>query len=519
MHTGRPRILLIDDTPVNLILLGNALEEDYDLRIATSGEEGLRLTAEVMPDLILLDIMMPGIDGLETCRILKADPALKQIPVIFITALGEPEFEATGLTLGASDYLSKPINVELARQRIHNLLDREQLRKEVEAHRDRLEVLVAERTAQLAASEAMYRGLVEQSVVGVYQVQGEKFAYANPGLARMMGYASPAEMIARASPLLMVPEPERENLSVWPDSGGAVRSIQFPVICQEGSVIEVESHETLLETPAGRVILGICVDVTERKRAEQAQAAALRAAEHLAELKSQFVNNVSHELKTPLNAVLGFSEVGLATQDITRAHRFFGLIRDAGNRLLEISGSMLDFAQAEAGKLSVEQSPFDLTEVLAGVTSRWQPAAESKGLSFATSASVPAPCIVTGDARRVTQLLGLLMDNAVKFTTEGSVSLSCDAAGDVYQLTIEDTGIGMQPEQVQQAFNPFHQADGSRTRQFGGLGLGLALAKYLVDRMRGEINVESSPGAGTRFRIRLPIGPDQGNDLQAGTPT
>ena len=132
---------------------------------------------------------------------------------------------------------------------------------------------------------------------------------------------------------------------------------------------------------------------------------------------------------------------------------------------------------------------------------------------------MPAPCIVTGDARRVTQLLGLLMDNAVKFTTEGSVSLSCDAAGDVYQLTIEDTGIGMQPEQVQQAFNPFHQADGSRTRQFGGLGLGLALAKYLVDRMRGEINVESSPGAGTRFRIRLPISPDQDNGTHAGTPT
>ncbi len=519
MHTGRPRILLIDDTPVNLILLGNALEGDYDLRIATSGEEGLRLAAEVMPDLILLDIMMPGIDGLETCRILKADPALKQIPVVFITALGESEFESAGLTLGASDYLSKPINVELARQRIHNLFDREQLRKEVEAHRDRLELLVAQRTEQLSTSEAMYRGLVEQSVVGVYQMQGEKFAYANPGLARMMGYASPEEMIARANPRLMVPEPERGKLSVWSAEGESTRRIQFPVICQEGSVIEVESHETLLETPAGHSILGICVDVTERKRAEQAQSMALHAAEHLAELKSQFVNNVSHELKTPLNAVLGFSEVGLATQDITRAHRFFGLIRDAGNRLLEISGSMLDFAQAEAGKLGVEQVPFDLGEVLAGVTSRWQPAAESKGLRFAASASVPAPCIVMGDARRVTQLLGLLLDNAVKFTHEGTVSMSCDTAGDVYQLTITDTGIGMQPEQVQQVFNPFHQADGSRTRQFGGLGLGLALAKYLVDRMRGEIIVESSPGTGTRFRIRLPFGADKDSNIPTGTPT
>ena len=516
MQTGRPRILLIDDTPVNLILLGNALEEDYDLRIATSGEEGLRLAAEVMPDLILLDIMMPGIDGLETCRILKADPALKQIPVIFITALGEPEFESTGLTLGASDYLSKPINVELARQRIHNLLDREQLRKEVEAHRDRLEVLVAERTQQLAASEAMYRGLVEQSVVGVYQVLGETFAYVNPGLARMMGYASPAAMIATANPLLMVPEPDREKLRVWPAADVATRRIQFPVVCHEGSVIEVESHETLLDTPAGRTILGICVDITERKRAEQAQAVALRAAEHLAELKSQFVNNVSHELKTPLNAVLGFSEVGLATQDITRAHRFFSLIRDAGNRLLEISGSMLDFAQAEAGKLAIDSAAFDLSEALAGVTSRWQVAAESRGLSFHAPAPLPTPSIAHGDARRITQLLGLLLDNAVKFTVEGSVSLDCALSDQECRFTISDTGIGMQPEQVQQAFNPFHQADGSRTRQFGGLGLGLALAKYLVDRMRGEISLESTPGAGTTFCIRLPIGAATANSAHPG---
>jgi len=504
MQHGRTRILLIDDTPVNLILLGNALEEDYDLRIATSGEEGLRIAAAVKPDLILLDIMMPGIDGLETCRILKADPALRHIPVIFITALAEPEFEATGLTLGASDYLSKPINVELARQRIHNLLDRERLRKEVEAQRDRLEVLVAQRTEQLAASEAMYRSLVEQSVVGVYQVSGETFAYVNPGLARIMGYASAAEMIAHANPLNVVEETDRERLRYWAGAD-STRMITFAARTRDGALIELESHETLRETPQGPAILGICIDVTERKRAEETQAAALRAAEHLAELKSQFVNNVSHELKTPLNAVLGFSEVGLATQDIVRAHRFFGLIRDAGNRLLEISGSMLDFAQAEAGKLAIEAAPFDVRETLDTVRIRWQPLIEAKGLSFSFTGAPPSPCPGVGDARRIIQLLALLLENAVKFTSTGSIRLHCETTVQTLELVLTDTGIGMVPEQVQQAFNPFHQADGSRTRQFGGLGLGLALAKYLVDRMRGDIKLESTLGSGTTFRIRLPI--------------
>jgi signal transduction histidine kinase len=217
------------------------------------------------------------------------------------------------------------------------------------------------------------------------------------------------------------------------------------------------------------------------------------------------VNNVSHELKTPLNAVLGFSEVGLATQDIVRAHRFFGLIRDAGNRLLEISGSMLDFAQAEAGKLAIEAAPFDVRETLDTVRIRWQPLIEAKGLSFSFTGAPPSPCPGVGDARRIIQLLALLLDNAVKFTITGAISLHCETAAQTLELVLTDTGIGMVPEQVQQAFNPFHQADGSRTRQFGGLGLGLALAKYLVDRMRGDIKLESTLGSGTTFRIRLPI--------------
>ena len=505
MQSSRTRILLIDDTPVNLILLGNALEENYDLRIATSGEEGLRVAAAVQPDLILLDIMMPGIDGLETCRILKADPALRHIPVIFITALAEPEFEATGLTLGASDYLSKPINVELARQRIHNLLDRERLRKEVEAQRDQLEVLVAQRTEQLTVSEAMYRSLVEQSVVGVYQVSGETFTYVNPGLARIMGYASAAEMLAHANPLNVVEEADREHLRQWTGGDSRIRTITFAARTRDAGLIELESHETLRETPQGPAILGICIDVTERKRAGEAQAAALRAAEHLVELKSQFVNNASHELKTPLNAVLGFSEVGLSTQDIARAHRFFGLIRDAGNRLLEISGSMLDFAQAEAGNLAIEAAPFDIRETLDKVRVRWQPPIEAKGLAFSFTGAPPSPCPGVGDTRRIIQLLGLLLENALKFTSTGSIHLHCETAAQTLELVLTDTGIGMEPDQVQQAFNPFHQADGSRTRQFGGLGLGLALAKYLVDRMHGDIRLESALGSGTTFRIRLPI--------------
>jgi signal transduction histidine kinase len=151
--THTPRILAIDDTPANLHTLGNALEGEFELCVATSGAQGLALAAESPPDLILLDVMMPEIDGYETCRALKADPRLRDIPVVFVTALGEAQSEAAGLALGAADYIVKPFNVEITRQRLRNLLERERLRREVEAQRDHLEERVRTRTAELAQAK------------------------------------------------------------------------------------------------------------------------------------------------------------------------------------------------------------------------------------------------------------------------------------------------------------------------------------------------------------------------------
>lgn len=149
----KPRILIIDDTPANLMTLGSALSAQYDLQFATSGQEGLSLARAAVPDLILLDIMMPEMDGYEVCRRIKADPKLKSVPIIFVTALGDLDAEAIGLELGAADYLTKPINVRIARQRIHNLLEREELRKQVELDRDQLEAQVRERTVGLAIAK------------------------------------------------------------------------------------------------------------------------------------------------------------------------------------------------------------------------------------------------------------------------------------------------------------------------------------------------------------------------------
>ena len=190
---NRQTILAIDDTPANLRTLGEALASDYDIQFATSGAQGLALAEKSPPDLILLDVMMPEMDGYEVCRRLKASDRLGQVPVVFLTALSASEAEEDGLELGAADYLTKPINVAIARLRVRNLLEHEALRKRVEAQRDELGEKVAEleRMRDILAQEgARRRAFFEQTRDGVAQLRedGSLFEW-NPAFAAMLGYA------------------------------------------------------------------------------------------------------------------------------------------------------------------------------------------------------------------------------------------------------------------------------------------------------------------------------------------
>ena len=390
MKSIKPRILAIDDTPANLMTLGAALAEEYDLQFATSGQQGLTLAAGAPPDLVLLDIMMPEMDGYEVCRQLKADPSLQNIPVIFITALAEMDAEAAGLELGAADYLTKPINVGIARQRIRNLLEREQLRKEVETERNLLEQRVAERTAELKA------------VAG-----------------------------------------SREK--------------------------------------------------------------ALAAAEQLSALKTQFINNMSHELRTPLNHVIGLATLSQRAKDLEKAKDYAQKILAAGEQLLGLVTSVLDFSAVKSGDLHVCNEVIDLHILLPHIAERYAEKAKAKGLAFEMRQPAVIPPTMMGDLQRLQQVLEELLANAVKFTEQGKVTFAVVPGADQIEFVVTDSGGGMKAEQLEAGFKPFQQADGSATRRFGGLGLGLALTEHLVRLMGGKISVTSKMHEGSTFRVMLPL--------------
>lgn len=225
--------------------------------------------------------------------------------------------------------------------------------------------------------------------------------------------------------------------------------------------------------------------------------------------KMQFLANISHELRTPMNGVIGIAQLLKETPLEGRQLELVDLIIESGSQQVAIITDLLDYAKIEAGQAEVEQRLFDFPEMLANVVGTYQAQAYRGGVTLELT---PVPSVLGGvvsDSLKISQILSNLISNAIKFTPRGgSVTVTADRMGRDVHLTVADTGIGMSAEQVEKLFAPFSQADASITRRYGGTGLGLAICHDLVTLLGGELSVESTEGAGTRFGLRLPIAED-----------
>ena len=276
MSNSRPRILAIDDTLANLLTLGKALAPSFDMQVATSGAMGLALALETPPDLILLDVMMPEMDGHETCRRIMAEPRLQTIPVVFLTALTSVKDEILGLSLGAADYITKPINVELARHRIHNLLDRERLRKDVETQRDLLAVQIVERKQaeeDLRQSEERLSRAELASKSGNWELHVDTHEIiASAGAARIYGITKGQYEFALVQNAVL---PEYRPLLDAAMSDLIEQSkpydVEFKIKTLDTEEIK-DIHSTATLDPEKRVVFEVIHDVTERRRLQRALA-------------------------------------------------------------------------------------------------------------------------------------------------------------------------------------------------------------------------------------------------------
>lgn len=394
----------------------------------------------------------------------------------------------------------------------------------------------AEAEEALRLSEHKYRSLVERANDGIVIIQDGLIRYANPSAVALSGQA-PADFVNRPFTEYLHPDEKTKVTELYDRriTGKASASIYETVfVRKDGRQVYAEVNAgltTFQERPANLVFIR---DITERKQAQEALRQAydqleIKVAERTAELavakeraeesdrlKSAFLAAMSHELRTPLNSIIGFT--GIILQKLVgplndEQVKQLTMVQDSAHHLLSLINDVLDLSKIEAGQLTVAAEDFDLRDVIHKAVGTVTPLARQKHLSINVRIA-PAVGAVTSDRRRVEQILLNLLNNAIKFTPAGQVTLTCETDGHNITTRIQDTGIGIAPEDMDKLFRAFQQIETGLTRRFEGTGLGLSICKKLVELLGGAIHAHSAGfGHGATFTITLPAG-GNGNEAQ-----
>ena len=518
------RILIVDDEPGNRKVLEAMLRpEGYQILSAANGEEALVLVEQQPPDLILLDVMMPGMDGYQVTAKLKGNFITQNIPIIIITAQHDRNARMLGLNAGAEDFLTKPVDHAELCVRVKNLLRLKNYGDYCDKYSQMLEAEVASRTIDLVertktleqqaavlAEQAALLDLARDAIV-VWDMH-YRILFWSRGAEVMYGWLSKealgSHLVELLNPKFAEPAENIEALLLleghW---DGEV--IQYK---RDGTRVAVASRWVLQRDAAGMPVqvLTINNDITDRKQAEAELRTAKDTAEAANRVKSEFLANMSHELRTPMNGVIGMIHLILDT-DLTFAQREDLLIaKSSAQALLTLINQVLDFSRIDAGKFEIDPIDFNFREIIKGTVNTVAAGAHKKGLELIVDVGADIPDTLRGDPACLRRILVSLLGNAIKFTPRGEVVLrvttEVTAQEVVLHFSIKDTGIGISLDHQKSIIEAFTQADSSMTRAYDGIGLGLTTAAQLVQVMGGRFWLESEVGEGSTFHFTASFG-------------
>jgi PAS domain S-box-containing protein len=401
--------------------------------------------------------------------------------------------------------------------------------------------------ASLRATEIKYRAMIEHTNDAIVVLQDGKIVYRNPAFERLLGH-SPEDTKAAADRGLLdfVASEDRERVREYLQRRLRGESVpdhyEMTLVSLHGRRIIVEVRPSLMDYEGRPATLVVLRDITTRKQGEQQLAAtktalqqeiaghrrtevalcqAKNAAEAAAHAKSQFLTNMSHELRTHMNGLLGMTELTLDTELTSEQRDYLNTVRNSGVMLLGLLHDLLDFSSIDAGTFKLETMPFALRDCLTDVLELLVTQAHQKGLELVFGVHPEVPDQLVGDPDRLGQILCKLVENAIKFTARGEVTVAVDTT-DVMEAThptapdsgtvmlhwaVCDTGIGIPAAKQALIFEAFTQGDGSLSRKYGGPELGLTIAAKLVECMGGRIWVESEEGQGSVLHVTMRLGP------------
>jgi PAS domain S-box-containing protein len=520
----KTNILLVDDRELNLTALEAVLSEPhYNLVKARSGAEAIALAGSYSFAVILLDVQMPGMDGFETAARIRGLADHGQTPIIFVTAINKDDsFVHLGYKSGAVDYIFKPFDDNILRSKVAVFVELYEKTRKIEEQAQLIKFTASqERHLKLIQLEVeilrRYQSLADSIPHSVWRSKPDgTMDYFNKIWIEYTGL-SEYQSMGVGWQSAFHNEDLRTFLKMWMQH--ITTGEDFQVECRiRAANGEMRWHliRAIAERGVGGEItawLGTCTDISVRKDAEEKLIRAQQQADAANIAKTNFLANMSHEIRTPLNSILGFSELMLCP-DQSEEDRWKHLhtILKNGRTLVKIIDEILDISKVETGHLEMDLAEVDTCNFFGQLKSLLEVQAQERGLKLGFNFKSPVPSKIMTDHTRFHQILVNIIGNSLKFTEKGSVDVEVlwkespdhPLSKGTIHCRVVDTGIGIEDSEAQKLFQPFAQVDGSRTRKFGGTGLGLALSRRLARALGGDVYIqESSKDKGSVFVVEI----------------
>ncbi|MEA5619776.1 response regulator [Cronbergia sp. UHCC 0137] len=519
------KILVVDDDPQILALLQTLLSP-WGLRaIALNDPRQFWKTLEnVQPDMLILDVEMPHINGIELCKLVRNNPQWSELPILFLTVHNDAEIVNQVFSVGADDFVSKPIiGAELVTRIINRLERVKLLRRIAQTYNNQLNELeskVAQRTAELITlnqqlqsqleekqhteealriSQTRFEGILSIADDAIISINiNQQITLFNQGAEKIFGYSA-EEVMGKPLDLLLpirFAEQHRHHVADFRTSPNLARKMgeRREIFGRRKDGTEFPSEASISKLDIGHecVYTVILRDITNRKQVEK--------------MKDEFVSVVSHELRTPLTSIhgsLGMLASGLLPTDSEQAKRLLQIATDSTDRLVRLINDILDIERIESGKVKMKPEICNIQDLINSAINIMQPLADKANVNLSIyNLSIQ----LWADPDRIIQTLTNLLSNAIKFSPAGAtVALKVEQQNDQMLLSIQDHGRGIPPDKLESIFERFQQVDSSDSRNHEGTGLGLAICRSIVQQHNGNIWAESKLAEGSIFKLTLPI--------------